>query len=170
MSRPSGSLENRRKRAKSLLRDVDATEPKALERVARHHPRFTQAMTERGCTDFRLADAQLVIAREHGFRSWPAMKAALEAPVAPTGWMPLATTPFEAVIELVKTAEFRAGPEAALLAAMRLEGDRGYIRGILEQLERCPWLLQAEHAADWEGFLWEIYFAPDYSERLSDDD
>lgn len=170
MPPPSGSIENRKKRAKSLLRAVAAADLEALERVARHHPQFTKAVTDRGCLNFHLADAQLVVAREHGFKSWPAMKTALEAQPTPISFTPPNTTPYEAILELVKSAAFRALPEATLSAAMRLEGDRPYIQPILEQLERCPWLLQEGHADDWEGFLSEIYFAPDYGERLSDDD
>jgi len=98
------------------------------------------------------------------------MKAALEVQSAQITFTPPNTTPYETVLALVKSAEFRANTQAALSAGMRFEGDRGYINGILEQMERCPWLLQEDHAGDWEGSLLEIYFAPDYGEYLSDDD
>lgn len=64
------SLELLRKRARSLLRAHRAGEPEALDRVRRHHPRATEAI--------QLADAQLVVAREHGFASWPRLKAYVE--------------------------------------------------------------------------------------------
>lgn len=63
-SRPS--LEYARKEAKTLLRDFRSGTPAAVERAQRQgaHPRVTRP------TEVRLADAQLVVAREHGFASW----------------------------------------------------------------------------------------------------
>ncbi|MFT3700612.1 MAG: ankyrin repeat domain-containing protein [Kofleriaceae bacterium] len=58
-------LEQQRKRAKDLRRAHAAGDPSAIERVA------AQAIRRRD--RFTLADAQLVIAREAGFPSWPAM-------------------------------------------------------------------------------------------------
>jgi ankyrin repeat protein len=62
------SLEQLRKRAKELLRAHRTGDPEALERVAAHHPRARGG-------DLKLSDAQLVIAREHGFPSWPKLRA-----------------------------------------------------------------------------------------------
>ncbi|MGH7680192.1 MAG: hypothetical protein ACRENU_17105 [Gemmatimonadaceae bacterium] len=62
---PRPSLEYEHKEAKALLRRLRAGDPEALERaLARHH-----ALD--GLERVRLADAQLVIAREYGFTSWP---------------------------------------------------------------------------------------------------
>lgn len=63
-SRPS--LEYARKEAKALLRDFRSGTPAAVERAARQgaHPRAARP------AEVRLADAQLVVAREHGFASW----------------------------------------------------------------------------------------------------
>lgn len=55
-----------RVQARELLRSVRAAEPAALERALRYFP--AQA-------DFKLANAQLVIARENGFDSWAKLKA-----------------------------------------------------------------------------------------------
>ena len=64
------NLEQQKKRAKELLRAHAGGEDDAHERFAAHHP----------CTDKpQLADAQFVIARENGFKSWPKMKAHAEA-------------------------------------------------------------------------------------------
>ena len=51
----------------------------AAARIAAHHPRFTGA-EETAVLDqnFVLADAQLVVAREYGFDSWPRLKHAVE--------------------------------------------------------------------------------------------
>lgn len=64
------SLEQQKKRAKELLKDVRAHEPMASERWRRHstHAESTMAAP-------RLSDAQLVIARENGFRKWEDLKA-----------------------------------------------------------------------------------------------
>jgi ankyrin repeat protein len=57
------NLEQYKKQAKELVRLARSADPGAAERVRKWHPRPTVA--------FALADAQLVIAREHGFESWP---------------------------------------------------------------------------------------------------
>ncbi len=80
------SLESDRKRAKSLLRALRSADPESLTRLRTHHPRFQQRGDESishgdraisradeaiSPDKLRLADAQLVIAREYGFSSWP---------------------------------------------------------------------------------------------------
>jgi hypothetical protein len=62
------NLEQQRKRAKELLELVRDGDPQACGRVNTHHPNAN-------IDDFKLAEAQLVIARENGFLSWPRMKA-----------------------------------------------------------------------------------------------
>jgi ankyrin repeat protein len=61
------NLEQYKKQAKELVRDCAAKVPEALERVRRYHPAFKEADNNR----VALTDAQLVIAREHGYESWP---------------------------------------------------------------------------------------------------
>lgn len=60
------SLEYARKEAKSLLRQLRAADSNAVARARACHPAFPDSPSEA-----RLADAQLVVAREHGFASWP---------------------------------------------------------------------------------------------------
>src|SRR5688500_13325105 len=60
------SLEQLRKRAKDLLRAARAGDPAATARFRGTDPRWVSADPASAI----LADAQLVIAREHGFRSW----------------------------------------------------------------------------------------------------
>lgn len=67
------NLEQQRKRAKELLKGWQQRDAKAALRLARHHPRAS------GAESVRLADAQLVIARELGVPSWPRLKAHIEA-------------------------------------------------------------------------------------------
>ena len=53
----------------------------AAARIAAHHPRFAKAEAQSvldASSPFRLADAQLVVAREYGFTSWGALKQFVE--------------------------------------------------------------------------------------------
>ena len=67
-------LAQQRHLAKELLRDWKSGVPEALARLG-HHPRPAK-VDKRGP---RLADAQTVIAREHGFHRWSNFKTFLEA-------------------------------------------------------------------------------------------
>src|SRR4030095_12083325 len=73
-------LDQYKKQAKELLKGGRAGEAGALRRFAAHHPRFakTSPDSQTGET-LALADAQLVIAREHGFESWPKFAQHIEA-------------------------------------------------------------------------------------------
>ena len=56
-----------RKQAKDLLKSFRAGDGDALSRISEVHPEFKKTFD----TPFQLSDAQWVIAREHGFESWP---------------------------------------------------------------------------------------------------
>lgn len=64
---PQPSLEFDRKEAKALLRRLQDREADALARALAHHPTLGRAPSD----EFALADAQLIVAREYGFSSWP---------------------------------------------------------------------------------------------------
>lgn len=66
------SLEQYKKQAKELLKAYRSADVETIRRVKRNHPRF-EKLAEPGfdISKFALADAQLVVAREHGFESWP---------------------------------------------------------------------------------------------------
>jgi len=66
------SLEQYKKQAKELLKAYRSADVETIRRVKKNHPRF-ESLSAPGfdVTKFALADAQLVIAREHGFESWP---------------------------------------------------------------------------------------------------
>ena len=64
---PRPSLEQLRKQAKDLLQLIRAGDPGAAQRVRAAIPRLASSAP---LADVPLADAQFVIAREHGFRSW----------------------------------------------------------------------------------------------------
>lgn len=66
------NIDQYRKQAKDLVKEYKAGEPQTILRIKQHHPRFaTLSQTELSNEKFLLADAQLIVAREHGFESWP---------------------------------------------------------------------------------------------------
>jgi hypothetical protein len=67
---PRPSLEYERKQAKALLRRLRAGDPDAFARASARHGALDQSHR----ANVTLADAQLVIAREYGFASWPRLK------------------------------------------------------------------------------------------------
>jgi ankyrin repeat protein len=72
---PDANLRQLRNQAKDLCRACRQGDADAIGRIGQTHPRFsglTQA--EIAAVDIALADAQLVIARELGFDSWPKLK------------------------------------------------------------------------------------------------
>ena len=80
------SLEQYKKQAKDLLKAFKAVparqsgDPQAIRRIKKHHPRLGKMPeTELRVAKFALADAQLVVAREHGFESWPKFSKLVEA-------------------------------------------------------------------------------------------
>lgn len=76
---PNPNLEYEKKQAKTLLKALHAGDPAALSRLWAVHPRF-QNGAERATNpaDFKLSDAQLVIAREYDLSSWPQLKHQIE--------------------------------------------------------------------------------------------
>ncbi len=76
-SRPS--LEQLKKQAKELLQSFILRGPEAVQRVREFHPDFSKlGDAESACVEFSLADAQLTLAREYGFASWPKLKDQVE--------------------------------------------------------------------------------------------
>src|SRR4051794_37431181 len=71
---PNPSLEQLKHQAKDLLKAARDRDLQALLRIEQFLPNRSGAAT--------LADAQLVIAREYGFASWPKLKRQTEALVA----------------------------------------------------------------------------------------
>jgi hypothetical protein len=100
------NLEQIKKQAKDLLKSLRAAEPSGLERIRAKHPEFSSASPE-AAARAKLADAQLVVAREYGFSTWAKLKArvadvsaelevlriaAIEA-VNPVGWADMESEP-----------------------------------------------------------------------------
>jgi len=74
--------------AKDLLKAHGLRSPEATQTIREFHPRFNKANdAEIFNARLRLTDAQLTIARERGFPSWPRLKARIDAQVFPTAWI-----------------------------------------------------------------------------------
>ena len=167
MATSSDPLENLKNQAKELLRAVFAGTAEALQRVERHHPQFPRIASGVAPRDIKLTGAQLVIAREEGYESWPKMRAALQKHNLPIQWT---HTRYETVLRVVKSAAFRLEPQATLEKSLNLEHDQPYIYDILRIVRDCPWMLKEEHAVDWDALIWDTYFAPDYGEYLPENE
>jgi len=69
-----------KREARELLDAWREGDPEALERIRHRHPRLREADDPAiARAAFRLSDAQLVIAREYGFTSWPQLKQRIES-------------------------------------------------------------------------------------------
>ena len=75
---PRPSLDQLRRRAKELRDAARSGDPAALGRITVHAPAARAGMVT-------LAAAQLAIAREHGYPSWPRLAAEVQARTAELG-------------------------------------------------------------------------------------
>jgi hypothetical protein len=67
--------------AKDLLKEHAARDARVAQRIREFHPEFAKASdAEIFAAQFTLTDAQLTIAREYGFPSWPRLKRHIEKP------------------------------------------------------------------------------------------
>ncbi len=111
------NLEQYKKQAKDLLHDQSVGTPATLTLIARHHPHPQSA-------PFTLTDAQLVIARTHGFESWPKFAAHIHT------------------INLITSIADLADPVAAFIEAACVPRHSGHASGDLAQaqliLDRYP--------------------------------
>src|SRR5579864_4683528 len=106
------NLEQYKKQAKDLVRDYRAGDPAALRRVHRHHPRFSTNLQH-----VPLTDAQLVIAREHGFESWPKFAAHIRH------------------LNLTRSLDTLDDPLAAFLRAACVPREDSHASGTLDEAE-----------------------------------
>ena len=131
----NANLEQLKKGAKSFQRAVRAGDRGAAEVVREFHPRLSDAQL--GSPDlngFSRTDAQLVIARQFGFASWPKLKAHLELVAR------YARSPHEQPVGRPLADEQAIGDEFLRLACLTYGDDD------LERLRRARSLLE-EH--DW---------------------
>ena len=112
----SPNLEQLKKQAKELLRDATAFHPAALARFHKHHPR-AQNSSPHQPPAIALADAQLVLAREHGFQSWPAFAKQIET------------------MRIARSVEDLTDPLSAFLAAACVDPHSWHAGGALDEAE-----------------------------------
>jgi ankyrin repeat protein len=119
------NLEQYKNQAKDLVKAHSLGLPAAFERIARHHPRLHKLPhAEIQSAPFTLTDAQLILAREHGFESWPKFAAHIET------------------LRLIRTVADLPDPVAAFIEAACIPRHSGHSTGTLEHaqliLERYP--------------------------------
>ncbi len=108
------NLEQYKKQAKDLAKDCGLGVADALARVRKHHPRFSEAAEE---PRVALTDAQLVIAREHGFESWPRFAAHIKT------------------VNLERSVASLDDPVAAFIRAACVPRNDSHSSGTLEEAE-----------------------------------
>jgi hypothetical protein len=114
------NLEYLKYQAKDLLKDHAAHSAAAAQRIREFHPDWRESSdAEIFAAKFRLSDAQLAIAREYGFLSWPRLKRRIEKP-KPGDEVKL---PHH---ERIEDPVFRRGVE--LIDAGDAEGLRSYLK------------------------------------------
>lgn len=93
------SIEQYKKQAKELLKACKVRDPEALHRIKKHHLHLAKLSDiEIPLVKITLADAQLVIAREHGFESWPKFSKHIER-LSATTYVAALSDPLAAFIE-----------------------------------------------------------------------
>jgi ankyrin repeat protein len=112
------NLEQYKKQAKDLVKTSRSQDRETVERVRRHHPRF-RALPDSDLPKARLSltDAQLIIAREHGFESWPQFARQID------------------LLNSQRVAVSSADPVADFIQAACVPLDTGHASGTLERAE-----------------------------------
>ena len=110
------NLEQYKKQAKDLAKDCSAGISDAIARVKRHHPRFHK-LSEKEIREAQLTDAQLIIAREHGFESWPRFAKYIE------------------MVNLISSVASLEDPVAAFIEVACVPRHSGHRSGTLEHAE-----------------------------------
>ncbi len=76
---PNPSLEYLKHQAKDLLKSHAARDAASAQRIREFHPRYSGAADDAiFAAQLKLSDAQLTIARQSGYPSWPRLKARIE--------------------------------------------------------------------------------------------
>jgi ankyrin repeat protein len=116
------NLEQYKKQAKEIVRDfADPATPayaETLVRLKRNHPRFHKlSERELSGSSCSLSDAQLILAREHGFQSWPKFAHHIET------------------LALIEATANLADPVAAFLEVATIPRHTGHTTGVLDHPE-----------------------------------
>lgn len=116
------SLEHLKRQAKDLLAAHAVGDPAAFQRLREFHPRFEDLDDAAiGAAGLTLSDAQLALAREYGFASWPRLRRRVTAGAA--------EAPGSALEEQIDDPQFRRALELL---------DRGDVEGLRELLSVRP--------------------------------
>ena len=138
-SRPN--LDHLKHQAKDLLKEHAAGDLAAAQRIREFHPRFTGGKdAEIFAAPLKLSDAQLTIAREAGFQSWPRLKKHIEKPT---------------LVDQLDLPHHKRIEDATFRRAVDLI-DTGDVAGLRAYLKQHPKLLQ-KHIA-FEG--WNYFHNP----------
>ena len=129
--------------ARELHRACLAGDPDARSRLAEKHPKLASAAPDGAAVyAVRLADAQLVIARENGFPSWPQLKHHIESRADGTSSFSLAV---QAIISGdVSALRSRLAAEPELIRARSPSAHRSSLlhyvaaNGIEQELQKSP--------------------------------
>jgi len=128
------NLEHLKYQAKDLLKSHATQNAAAAQRIREFHPRWAKASdAEIFAAHFRLSDAQLTIAREHGFASWARLKRRVEKPKLSDD----VNLPHH---ERIEDAAFRRGVELI---------DTGDVEGLQAHLKKYPKL--SRQRVEFEG-------------------
>ena len=135
----NANLEQLKNGAKSFQRAVRAGDAGAAEVVREFHPRLSDARAGSPALDgFTRADAQLVVARQFGFSSWPKLKAHLELVAR------YARSPHEQPVGGPLTDEHAVVDEFLRLACLNYgDDDPDRFRRAQSLLEQHDWLARA---------------------------
>lgn len=135
--------------ARDLLKEHAAGDRGAAQRIREFHPRFRTANDgEIFAAPFKLSDAQLSIAREHGFRNWARLKEHVASPE-------LASRLFIPHHQRIDDPVFRRAVDLI---------DAGDAAGLQQHLKRHPKLVHQR--LDFEG--WNYFHHPALLEFIAE--
>jgi hypothetical protein len=127
------NLDHLKQQAKDLMKARAARTLAAAQLIREFHPQFRSATDEAiFAAEFKLSDAQLTVAREHGFLSWTRLKRRIEKPV-PADRLDLphheriTDSVFRRAVELIDT-----GDETGLRAHLKQHPDLARKRVVFE--------------------------------------
>jgi ankyrin repeat protein len=131
--RPDLNLEQQRKRAKELRRAHHDGSLEAAERIGRHLPRARgQSSAQLLASTFTLSDAQLVVAREAGFPSWPSLRREIELSRAGSD------ARLEALLDAAIAGDVDVGTDDPSRRSLHLAAALGDAPGVLVALNAAP--------------------------------
>jgi len=100
------NLDHLKYQAKDLLKAHGARDAGAAQRIREFHPRFHKAADVAiFSARLKLSDAQLTIAREHGYASWPRLRQRIEKPTPADGPDHIQNATFRQAVDLLDAGD-----------------------------------------------------------------